>query len=510
MSFLKRPEGSSLRMAAWIVLSSAVFLFFFHPTARAAQNSDYLASVFEVGRKAFFKTVASETAVHPDRGKLTAEEFRKVSNLETIYPRIYALLVNYFYQKEAPALEALIKDGSERAREEFRKIYLGVADLAAREFVKTLFSPSVRGRHWGKILPMFSGRDAVDIVVMSTGNFAKLDPPGEKRKPAVLSPEFEKQWGLDAGKFRAAFALTKGKGARIAVIDSGIDTTHPVFRNTNWGKHFSFVGRDGPPWDCEASMVDWGWHGTVVTSIVAVYAPEAQITVYKEIDADTMNNSPYPRLVTNWMGAAIYKAVHDGNDVINISAGSNMDSEYLREACRYAYDNNVLVVVGNPYSAGRYLGENLNFPGQYPTTLSITAIDRESEGRYRYWDVASPDAATTVGAPSAPFVAYPTYVLEENDEYAPGISCATPIAAALAGLVVSVYPRTGTEAPGEYFDAVRKLITDNADPKAVGFTGFSPECGYGLIDAEKTVRAAMKKAAERPARLRGKNTGGGQ
>lgn len=510
MCLLKRPGGLSLRMAAWLVLSSAVILFFFPLTVRSAQDPDSLATVFENGRKAFFKTIAEEVATHPKRGLLSPEEFRKVSNLETIYPRIYGLLVNYYYQKEAPVLEALIKDGSDRAREDFRKIYMGVVDLAAREFVTTIFLPSANGAHWRKILPMFAGRDAVDIVAMSTGNFANLNPPGDKRKPSVLSPEFEKQWGLDAGKFRAAFALTKGRGARIAVLDSGIDPTHPVFRNTNWGKHFALVGRDGPPWDCEAPMVDWGWHGTVVTSIVAVYAPEAQITVYKYLDADTMNNSPFPWLVSSCMGAAIYKAVHDGNDVINISAGTNIDSDYLREACRYAWENNVVVIAGNPYSAGRYLGENLDFPGQYPTTLSITAIDRESEGHYRYWDVASPDTMTTVGAPSAPFVAYPTFVMEEHDEYAPGISCATPIASALAGLVVSVYPRTGNEAPGEYFEAVKKLITENADAKAVGFTGFSPECGYGLIDAEKSVRAAIKQAAERPTRLRGKKIGGGQ
>ena len=68
-------------------------------------------------------------------------------------------------------------------------------------------------------------------------------------------------------------------------------------------------------------MVDWGWHGTVVTSIVARYAPEVQITVYRYLDADTQNDSPFPLGVTSPMGAAIYKPSIDGNDVINISAG---------------------------------------------------------------------------------------------------------------------------------------------------------------------------------------------
>jgi len=31
----------------------------------------------------------------------------------------------------------------------------------------------------------------------------------------------------------------------------------------------------------------------------------------------------------------------------------------------------------------------------------------------------------------------------------------------------------------------------------VGFCGFSPECGFGLIDAEKSVRAALEMNTKR-------------
>ena len=36
------------------------------------------------------------------------------------------------------------------------------------------------------------------------------------------------------------------------------------------------------------------------------------------------------------------------------------------------------------------------------------------------------------------------------------------------------------------------LVKDNANPRAVGFNGFSQECGHGLIDAEKTVKRAAE------------------
>ena len=55
----------------------------------------------------------------------------------------------------------------------------------------------------------------------------------------------------------------------------------------------------------------------------------------------------------------------------------------------------------------------------------------------------------------------------------------------------------GDRASGTIRRDVKKLLTENADPRAVGFDGFSPECGFGLIDAEKTVKAALRLADAR-------------
>ncbi|HEX2694116.1 MAG TPA: hypothetical protein VHP61_00060 [Acidobacteriota bacterium] len=61
----------------------------------------------------------------------------------------------------------------------------------------------------------------------------------------------------------------------------------------------------------------------------------------------------------------------------------------------------------------------------------------------------------------------------------------------LFGLLVSGHPKHRDEAPGEYSRLLMDLVTMNADPERVGFKSFSPECGFGLIDAEKTVKAAL-------------------
>jgi hypothetical protein len=238
--------------------------------------------------------------------------------------------------------------------------------------------------------------------------------------------------------------------------------------------------------------VDWGVHGTAITSIAARYAPEAQITMYKFGDGETQNDPPYQLLMQCIVASSIYRAVHDGNDIISISAsGSALDIDYLRDACRYAYENNVIVVCGNLYSRWYKMGNVLNFPSQYETVVSVTAAEPKADGTYGYWDVCAPDEATFVAAPNDIFAGMPTY-MDEEDAYIPSISAAIPVVSALFALTVSAYPPQGNEGFGEYVDLLVNLVKDNANPEAVGFDGFSPECGYGLIDAEKTVKSAVE------------------
>ncbi len=332
----------------------------------------------------------------------------------------------------------------------------------------------------------------MDLVVRSVGYGAKLDPPPQReffKNP--VSPEFEKQGALDGARFREAHGLTRGKGAKIAILDSGIDESHSIFKNTSWGKNFSFVGRDGQPWSDDAPMVDWGWHGTLISSVAACFAPEAQLTVYKVLDGDTQNDPPYLLLLESFLAAGIYRGVHDGNDIISISAsGATLDSDYLREACQYAYDQNRVLISGALYSRWFNQGVRRNFPSQYKTVVAVTAAQKNPDGTYGYWDVCAAQDENTVAAPNDIFGAFPTYV-GEKDRYIPSISAAIPVVSSLFALAVSVHPRRGDEPPGEYARLLMDLVIENANPERVGFRGFSPECGYGLIDAEKTVQTAL-------------------
>lgn len=452
--------------------------------------ASWLEGIHADGRRLFYAAVRGELAGHPRKASLTDREIAKIMEAETRYERLYEILANVFYQKDEPDFNALISKGDKEAGERFADMYEEMVKTAARHFVEAFFATDVATELMRKNIEKYRDLDAVDLVIRSIGYEAKLDIPPPPTSPRPLSPEFAKQGALDGGGFRAAHLITRGKGAKIAILDSGIDTSHPVFVSTAWGPHFSVVGPAGPPWGAKAQAVDWGSHGTLISSVAAVFAPEARLTMYRFGDGDTQNDPPFGYLMECLIAACIYRAVHDGNDIISISAsGATLDVPYLREACRYAYDRNKVVISGSLYTRWFDQGIRRNFPAQYETVVSVTAAEKRKDGSYGYWNVCAPDPTVTVAAPNDIFGAFPVYI-DREDTYIPSISAAIPAIAAMFALVVSEYPPTGKEAPGVYAQALMDLVIQSANPQKVGYEGFTPECGYGLIDAEKAVKQA--------------------
>ncbi|MBP1766339.1 MAG: peptidase [Candidatus Aminicenantes bacterium] len=411
----------------------------------------WLDALHAEGRSLFFAAVRDELAGHPLKSSLTEGEIAKISEAETRYERLYEILVNVFYQKDEPLFSALIEKGDKEARGRFAEMYRVTVKSAARHFVEAFFATDAATELIRKSIEKYRELDAVDLVVRSVGYEAKLDIPPVPAASKPLSPEFAGQGALEGGGFRAAHQVTRGNGAKIAILDTGIDTTHPVFQHTEWGPHFSLIGPAGPPWDARTPVVDWGSHGTLISSVAAVFAPEARLTMYK--------------------------------------FGATLDIPYLRDACQYAYDRNRVVISGGLYMRWYEKGNTRNFPAQYQTVVSVTAAEKRKDGTYGYWNVCAPDPTVTLAAPNDIFGAFPVYI-DREDTYIPSISAAIPVVASLFALAVSEYPPTGKEAPGAYAQALIDLVVQSADPGKVGYQGFTPECGHGLIDAEKTVKQA--------------------
>lgn len=175
-------------------------------------------------------------------------------------------------------------------------------------------------------------------------------------------------YGISLVKADIAWAnYGKGGGAKVAVLDTGVDLSHP----------------DLPPTIANASFVpgltvdDYNRHGTHCsgtvlgldnTEGVIGVGPSASLIIGK-----VLNNGGYG--VDSWIATAIDWAVAQGADVISMSLGEEVPDPALEEACLYAFNAGVLVVA----SAGNEANSAPNYPASFPGVMSISAVDSNSE-----------------------------------------------------------------------------------------------------------------------------------
>ena len=158
-----------------------------------------------------------------------------------------------------------------------------------------------------------------------------------------------------------------GEGVKIAVIDTGVDHTHPdLFGYGSGGKisgGYNFVDEQKMP-------IDTNGHGTEVSGIIASdgklkgIAPKANIFAYKVSD-DGENVS------SDLIIKAVNKAIDDDVDIINISLGVNKTNSKIDDVVNKATRNGILVVAaaGND---GPGL-ETIGSPGKSADAITVGA-----------------------------------------------------------------------------------------------------------------------------------------
>lgn len=125
--------------------------------------------------------------------------------------------------------------------------------------------------------------------------------------------------------FPADLNTTKhtGKGVKVAVIDTGIDHTHPDLE-PNYRGGYDLVDLEEDPMETAPEEGIPTNHGTHVAGIIAAngelkgVAPDAEIYAYRAL-------GPGGRGTSVQVIAAMEKAVEDEVDVINLSLGNNVN-----------------------------------------------------------------------------------------------------------------------------------------------------------------------------------------
>jgi thermitase len=152
----------------------------------------------------------------------------------------------------------------------------------------------------------------------------------------------------------------------VAIIDSGIDMNHPDLKSLIV-KPYNAMSPGQPPYD------DIG-HGTHVAGIVSALTNNkiGVASLSKGVSIMPVKVGDQYTLSSIDIAHGIYYAVDNGANIINISIGGGY-SQYIEEACNYAYEKGVLVVAaaGNESTSD----PSGSYPAAHNNVLAVAAYD---------------------------------------------------------------------------------------------------------------------------------------
>lgn len=328
---------------------------------------------------------------------------------------------------------------------------------------------------------------------------------------------------LDVIRATRAWAVTRGRGARIGFIDTGVWPDHPAFVGRLWvnsredlngngridpeernGRDdsgngyaddfhgFDFVDRarvlepgdyrerDNEPW--EDPQPGFGYaHGTSVASVLAGslsqsavgVAPEAHLVSLRAFGADGAGED-------DDIVAAILYAAYEQLDVVNMSFGDAYYSPLMHDAIRYATARGVTIVA----SAGNTGGQRPHYPSDYPEVISVAWLSSDGSGMA---PSATGGPGVDLGAPaSGVFTAVKPRSLVDPEGSTSvygrrsGSSFAAPQVAGAVALLRALRPDLSPE-------AIRTILTRTARP----LPNADPRAGAGLLDVEAAILQAL-------------------
>ncbi len=188
------------------------------------------------------------------------------------------------------------------------------------------------------------------------------------------SVPFENRMRFSIGNYVQAYALAKNfaAGIKVAVIDTGVDISHPMFQGhlapqNEWR---DYVDSDQNPSDVAGPAFG---HGTGVAGLVLQLAPRATILPIRVLKSDGSGDVLSVIAAIDW-------AVDRGAKVINLSLGAIDDIAAFKKMVEFAAGKGVYVVA----SAGNQGLNKITYPAAYATgtqdahIISVGSVDSTS------------------------------------------------------------------------------------------------------------------------------------
>lgn len=334
-----------------------------------------------------------------------------------------------------------------------------------------------------------------------------------------------KRTGIDLN-VREAWKTTQGEGVSIAVVDDGIETTHPDLANqTKDQPHHNYVNNRS---HAESTPPVFGFHGTNVAGLIAAegynnigisgVAPKSSLTsllIFGQRASDFASDSNLISLFRH-EGSSVQVQNHSwASGTHTLSGPSTLVKNAIKRAA--TEDRNGLGII-MVRSAGNFRSTGVQHPGngnvnddQYPSSpyvIAVAASDKDGKAT----TYSSPGASVLVAAPSgdsennSPNLLTTDLLGNEGanrsgnrSDYAfgstgfNGTSASSPEVAGIAALILSVRPDL-------HYRDVQQILALSAkqyydDPHSQlngGGLVVNDNVGFGIPDAGKAVELAKE------------------
>ncbi len=258
-----------------------------------------------------------------------------------------------------------------------------------------------------------------------------------------------------------------GSGVIIAVIDTGIDTTHPDLAGTVVdGVDFSTVGVPNGTSGVGSSA----FHGTMVASLIAGQGSSESGVIGVAPKAKLLSISIGLGVPGSDTDAQIAEAVrwavdHDA-DIINLSLTRNSQvwPKSWDQAFSYAFENDVIVVAAAGNRSDKSASPSA--PATIPGVVSVGGVTKNQQPA----EASTAGLGIAISAPSEDLLgAYPG----ESYRVWDGSSAAAPLVSGLLALMSQADPKASAN------DLIQRLISSATD---LGEPGFDANYGHGLIN----------------------------
>ena len=300
-------------------------------------------------------------------------------------------------------------------------------------------------------------------------NFYVLEPnPIVAVEPVDTPPNdplYRAQWALEQiGVPRAWTTLPHHGGGTVAVLDSGIDRTHPDLQ-----------GKVLRGWNTIAQNTDTSddhGHGTAIGGIIAAttnnevgmsgICPTCKLLPVKVLDES--GEGTYADIIGGIAWAVEHQAA-----IINLSLGGYGYSRLLEDAVNQAHTSGAVIVA----AAGNEATDAPLYPAALPDVISVAATDKAD----RPWAGSNYGPLIDVAAPGVGILS-----LAVGDQYllATGSSFSAAQVAGVAGLVRTKWPALRTT-------NLAQLLFETAED--LGGKGKDTTYGFGRVNAARALHA---------------------